>query len=134
MVSSEYRQQYQSRYVTARSSDGAGPSDSPILQDSLGVEGQVTTLRVYADEAVDITVSIAPVKPGVDISDGIDASDLENPIDKIHLEGHTQYALGDFENPAVELGARNVIQINLGTSLGADSSVSVNARIDERTS
>lgn len=134
MVSSEYRQQYQSRYVTTQTLDGAGPADSPILQESLGVEGQITTLRVYADEKADITVSIAPVKPGVDISDGIDASDLENPINKIHLEGHTQYTLGDFENPAVELGARNVIQVNLETNLSADSSVSINARIDERTS
>lgn len=136
MVDSRYRQQYQPRYGTGKEvePDGSGGTPVPILIDNLGVDGQITTLRVHADNPVEIQVTVDPINTGEDpvpfdptvTTDG-------SPTPKLQLSGSSSYTIGDFENPALEVGAFSQISIQVVSDQTGDGNVTVNARIDERT-
>jgi len=140
MVDSDYRQQYEPRYIAFQSLDQA-TSGTTIAKDNLGVEGQITTLRVYADEEVDVDIRVVSIDTGeepipLDPND-VDTDDPSIPEEKaeatrLYLEGQKSYTLGDFENPALEIGAYSQFRVILQSDLSTDASLSVNARVDER--
>jgi len=133
MVDSEYRQQYEPRYIGSRfDGTAADESGTPILLDNLGVEGQITTLRVYADEEVSLDIKVSSIDTGEDpipLDGTVSTTGSET---RIFLDGQKSYTIGDFENPELEIGAYNQFQVVLQTDVSDTSSVSVNARVDER--
>lgn len=136
MVDSRYRQQYQPRYGTGQATDvGSSQTPVPIHADNLGVEGQLTTLRVYADNDVGIQVKTVEIDTGDDAvpfnQNGLNPSGT--PTTRINLTGQSVYNLGDFENPALEVGAYTQIQIIGIPDDSGSGKVSVNTRVDERT-
>jgi len=139
MVDSDYRQQYEPRYIAFQSADNASAPET-IGVDNLGVEGQITTLRVYADEVVDLDIQVVSIDTGEDpipLDNTLSVDDPTTPTEiaeatRLHLEGQKSYTIGDFENPALEIGAYNQFQVILRSDLGSSNSVSVNARVDER--
>jgi len=138
MVDSRYRQQYQPRYGTGKEvePDGSGdPVDHvDILVDNLGVDGQITTLRIHADNPVEIQVTVDPINTGEDpVPFDPTVGTAGSPTTKLQLSGSSSYTIGDFENPALEVGAFSQISVQVVSDQTGDGNVTVNARIDERT-
>lgn len=140
MVSSEYRQQYQARYGTGTVTDPS-PGDS-IIKDNFGVDGQITTIRVFADNPVSLTITSASIDTGEEPTpfNGKGNPQLSsvgntgNALPKLELRGSSSYVVGDFENPAVEVGSYSQINVKVAESMsGTDKDVAVNIRTDERT-
>jgi len=132
MVDSDYRQQYEPRYIGSRFDGTAADEGTAILLDNLGVEGQITTLRVYADEEVSLDIDVLSIDTGEDpvpLDDTVSTTGSET---RIFLDGQKSYTIGDFENPLLEIGAYSQFQVVLQTDITDTSSVSVNARVDER--
>lgn len=135
MVDSRYRQQYQPRYGTGKEAepDGSG-TPVPILVDNLGVDGQITTLRIHADNAVEIQVTVDAINTGEDpVPFKPTVATAGDPTTKLQLSGGSSYTIGDFENPALEVGAFSQISVEVVSDQTGDGNVAVNARIDERT-
>ena len=135
MVDSRYRQQYQPRYGTGKEAepDGSG-TPVPILVDNLGVDGQITTLRIHADNPVEIQVTVDVINTGEDpVPFDPTVATAGSPTTKLQLSGSSSYTIGDFENPALEVGAFSQISVQVVSDQTGDGNVTVNARIDERT-
>lgn len=123
MVDTDSYQQYQTRYLTATVDDSNDGSSTPeeVLSTVMEGEGLLTTLRIYAAEEQSYRVDEVLLN-----NDGSEA-DTNN---KVTLHGSSEYVLGDFEDPATEVGAQTKISIKLISN--ATSEAGVNVRVDER--
>lgn len=123
MVDTDSYQEYQSRYLSTTVDSGNDGSGTPeeVLSTVMEGEGLLTTLRIYAAETQSYRVEEVLLN-----NDGTEASATQ----KLELHGSSEYVLGDFEDPATEVGAQTKISIKLTSNATAEAGV--NARIDER--
>lgn len=133
MPNNEDKKQYQTRYGTFYDTGNNISQNSVLLADNVDAEGQLTNLRVYATENVQLQVSSDQLDNGEDAVpfDQQNASTAGSPTPKLHLVGQSSYEVGDFENPAAEVGARNKIEITILNDPSDSASFAINARIDE---
>ena len=133
MPNSDDRKQYQTRYGTFYDTGNNITQNDTLLADNVDAEGQLTNLRVYATENVQLQVSSIQLANGEDAVpfDQQNASTTGSTTPKVHLVGQSSYEVGDFENPAAEVGARNKIQVTILNSPSDSASFAINARIDE---
>lgn len=118
MVDSDYRQQYQTRYVSNTVND---PDNTDVLAETstLSDESQLTTFRAYAENAGSFQIDV------------VDANDDSVIATKFAASGVTEVDTGDFEDPVFETGAQVYLEVSAVGSITGD--VSVNMRVDERT-
>jgi hypothetical protein len=134
MVDSDKRKQYQTRYGTFSDSGDNIPPNGQVMVDNVDAEGQITSLKVYSDVAVEVSVSVDKINNGEDAVPFTPGVTTEgSPTEKFNLAGNSEYNVGDFENPVIEVGARNqaIITINNTGDFTSSEQLAVNVRVDE---
>jgi len=137
MPEADKREQYQTRYGTYINRDDTGaPTDvsasETLIADNVDAEGQITSIEIYSSVDVQIAIQSVPIENGEDalpFDDSINTTGT--PVPKLNLVGNSEYELGDFEDPAAEVGSRSQIQVVALSSVDAPESIAVNVRVDE---
>lgn len=132
MADDENKEQYQTRYGTFTSeSVAAVADDQTLVADNVDAEGQITTLEIYCTDPNDFEIQVDTLSNDADALPFDPTVNTEgSAVTKKNFVGKSEYKIGSFEDPALEMGGRNQVQVNLVGS--ATGTIAVNIRVDER--
>lgn len=139
MPDNDVREQYQTRYGTFINEDSGGngvpiSSGQTVIADNVDAEGQITNIRVFSTTEVQLAIQSVSIENGEDaipFDSSVNTVSGATPTPKLTLVGNSEYAVGDFEDPAAEVGARRQIQVVALSDVPNTETVAVNVRTDE---
>jgi hypothetical protein len=134
MVESDKREQYQTRYSAVKETENNITPGDVLLVDNYQAEGQITSIKVYAPTRTDVSVYTIPIANGEDavpFDPTVSAVGGASNTPRLHLVGENKYKVGDFEDPAVEAGARTQVRVVVEQTPGTDEPVGISVRSDE---
>lgn len=132
MPEADKREQYQTRYATF-SEAGININDGDnLLVDNLDAEGQITAIDVYCTEDVTVVIQADSIDNGEDaVPFDPTVSTAGSATPKYTMAGNSEYSVGNFEDPAIEVGSRQQVQVTVPTSPADGATIAVNIRTDE---
>lgn len=134
MPEADKREQYQTRYATFSDTDTNLSGGDTLIVDNLDAEGQITAIDVYATENVSVILQADSIDNGEDaLPFDPTVATAGSPTPKFTMVGKSEYSVGDFEDPAIEVGSRQQVQVLLAptVTLSSPATVAVNIRVDE---
>lgn len=130
MTNPDARPEYESRYMVVKD-DGSSEADDVLDFTNLQYEGQITNVRIFCAEDEDLRIDARPIDADQVVTHSDDTLDTGSAETVAYLTGQSEYTVGDFEDPLVEVGSHMRLELVADDNL--TDVVGANIRVDERT-